>query len=225
MATSAKIAILGDSISAGFNVPAGKSYPDLLKACPFIGRLDNVSLAGTTIGRSGLWYYRPLNFIHRSALLPKDSDLVFVFGGTNDYGSCLDQGEPLGELGDTKDSTFYGALFCLEKKLRLRCPQALLVFATPLSRDNQRWGYPLGEANQFGSFLVDYRDAILLWGKKAGIAVVDLFALAGYQKSDGSLLKVSEDGLHPNELGHALLAAFLAPKLKALLVANGKIEA
>lgn len=211
-------AILGDSISAGHNVPHEKSYAYLLSQAPFVGKFRNVAMSGTTLGRSRRWYNIPFCFYQRSWRVPRQSDLVFVLGGTNDYGSAPKQGVPLGAKGDRTPKTFYGAVDFLYHRLHQHCPHALIVFATPLQRDNLRWGYPLDpEKNEEGHTLKDYRDAILEVGKEDGFEVIDLFNEPAFQFGSPAFQTNMMDGLHPNEKGHALLAAILEEKLEESL--------
>jgi lysophospholipase L1-like esterase len=212
------LAILGDSISAGHNVPRRKSYAYLLSQSPFIDHLQNVSLSGTTLGKSGRFFQRPFSFYKRVWQIHRDSDLVFVLGGTNDYGSAPKQGVPLGKIGDETPATFYGAVAYLYAQLRQRCPHALIVFATPLQRDNLRWGYPHDPfQNADGHTLEDYRDAILEIGKEKGFEVIDLFSEPAFRFGSPDFQANMGDGLHPNAKGHALLAAILADQLQKSL--------
>jgi lysophospholipase L1-like esterase len=212
------LALLGDSISAGKNVPHEQSYAYLLSKAPFIGHFQNVSLSGTTLGRSGHLFQRPFSFYHRLWRIRSDADFVLVFGGTNDYGSAPKQGVILGDKDDKTPATFFGAVRFLYHRLRKHCPHATIVFATPLQRDNLRWGYPQDPLkNAEGHTLQDYRDAILEIGKEEGFGVIDLFSEPAFKFGSPDFEANMKDGLHPNRKGHALLAAILEEAIQKAL--------
>jgi lysophospholipase L1-like esterase len=112
------VCFLGDSITEG----AGASSPDkclvslFTKAHPE-AKVYNFGIGGTRIAKqitpsvNSRW---DKYFAGRIKDMPKVADLIFVFGGTNDYG----HGDaPFGEFGDTDEYTFSGAVYSLMKKL------------------------------------------------------------------------------------------------------------
>ena len=61
-------------------------------------------------------------------------DIVFVFGGTNDYG----HGDaPFGKFEDRTMDTYCGALHYLMRGLIQKYPAAQIVFMTPLHREGE----------------------------------------------------------------------------------------
>ena len=80
-----KITILGDSLSYGSNLDeeerAKYAYPVLLEEILGCEDVVNMSVGGSTVSRAG-----DDAMVERWTDIPKDSDVIIVFGGTND---CL----------------------------------------------------------------------------------------------------------------------------------------
>ena len=127
--------------------------------------------------------------------IPSDAEVIVVFGGTNDYG----HGDaPIGKLGDDTIFTFYGAVYQLIKKIRYAFLNAQLIFVTPLHRQFE---------HERGLNLVDFVNAIKEVCAKENVPVVDLYNLYEVNpENDEDRIKYAPDGLHPNDLGHDLLA-------------------
>ncbi|MFA6829997.1 MAG: SGNH/GDSL hydrolase family protein [Bacilli bacterium] len=198
-----KIACLGDSITYGYALNNRDDvYVNLLSQEDYAQSVQNLGLGGTTIGNSHVDYYLARTFLRRYTQIEADTDIIIVFGGTNDYGSEKDQGVALGELFDTNQSTFYWAVEKLIDSIQSDYPEAKLIFATPLQRNDARWGYPsTSPINQYGSTLEEYRDAIAELCKLYELPVVDLYNLEGMRASDSTFDSLLVDGLHPNPEG------------------------
>ncbi|MBO5788404.1 MAG: SGNH/GDSL hydrolase family protein [Clostridia bacterium] len=153
------------------------------------------------------------DFSTRAPWMDPDVDLIFVFGGTNDFG----HGDaPFGYPQDRTPNTYYGALHVLIITLKACYPHAKLVFATPLDRAT---GNKLRDDGQGGQVsLKDYVCALEEVCAFYGVPVLDLYRDNGDPRFthlyDGSLLS---DGLHPNNEGHALLAARIAAFIEEML--------
>ena len=127
-----RILFLGDSITQG----AGASCPEEryvdvvgeLLACEAL----NFGVGGTRIARQTTPSQESIydeDFLKRSEGMPLDADMVFVFGGTNDYG----HGDA--EMGnmDSKDVyTFCGAVNVLIETLSKKYGKENLCFILPL---------------------------------------------------------------------------------------------
>ena len=137
--------------------------------------------------------------------IPKDTELLVVFGGTNDF----DHGNaPLGKMGDKTIYTFYGALDSLINKIKLLFPDTKVVFATPIHREI--------ETSDKGE-LVDFVNAIKDVCSEYKIPVIDLYNLYKiYPSKEEDKLKYVPDGLHPNDLGHDILADVFIEELEKL---------
>lgn len=202
-----KINFLGDSITEG----VGTSSPDhrfvdvIARQTGAICR--NYGISGTRIARQ----YSPtldnpsfdLDFCTRCVQMDPDADVVVVFGGTNDFG----HGDaPFGSFTDRTRDTFVGAMHELCRLLIGRYPESDIVFVTPLHRLNEN--DPCGDNKPAPvAVLQQYIDAMRQVLEYYSIPVIDLYAGGRMQPSVDVLRELyMPDGLHPNDLGNALLA-------------------
>ena len=202
-----KIAFLGDSITQGVGVSAPeKIYLNLIGEKT--GALCfNYGISGTRIApqriRTADDTYDVNYFGSRVEKMIEDAEIIVIFGGTNDYG----HGDAaLGKLGDTTEDTFYGAYHCLLTKLQQRYPNAELIVMTPLHREFENEQYNSRGLRCVGT-LADYVEAIIATAKAFNVKLVDLYHNC---KLDPQKLEDKQrycpDGLHPNDLGHTLIA-------------------
>ena len=215
----ARINFLGDSITEGFSLvhPETERFPDLIATCEGL-TARNYGLCGTRIARQ----QRPtpgcptfdLDFCQRAREMDQDADAVVVFGGTNDYG----HGDaPLGCFSDRTPDTFYGACHTLMIYLQSAYPVQPILFITPLHRLNEDdisgdSGKPHGQ----GPLRV-YRDILLETALSHGLPVLDLYSESGIDPENPvQREQLMPDGLHPNALGHRILARKITARLKAL---------
>ena len=196
-----KIAFLGDSIAEG----TGASTPDkcfvsLFAAAHPEATVNNYSIGGTKIAAQQVirqdWDKNP--FFTRVEKIDTDTDLIFVMGGTNDFG----HGDvPMGKQGFVINNySFYGAYIALIVSLKARCPDALIVIATPIHRHGEDFiaTRPDGKWT-----LKDYVATIKDVAKYCALPVLDLWATSGIQPNfHADYVKYTVDGLHPNDLGH-----------------------
>lgn len=194
---------LGDSITAGYGTT--KIYHDYLKEFLGLTTVNNYGINGTKIAS--------IDGVDTSAMsvrytnMDNNSDIILVFGGTNDYGNAI----PLGTYTDNVNTTFFGALNVLIKGLLNKYPSKTILFATPLQRN-----YTLGGvggiagvgANSAGFTLLQYVDAIIEVCGYYSIPVIDLYRNAGI--STLNITNFSTDGLHPVAVGHERIAYKMA---------------
>ena len=212
-----KINFLGDSITEGAAV-ADREHNIYWQR---VGIQEGAITRGYGIGGTRIAKKRvpsniarhDLDFIKRADDMDPDADVIVVFGGTNDFG----HGDaPIGKCTDRTEYTFYGALHVLCNKLIEKYPAAQIVFMTPLHRlseDNMinENGQPL-ETNLEG-----FRNIIIEVARYYSIPVLDLWAVSGLQpKVDIIKQTYMKDGLHPNDLGHKMIADKLIGFLKTL---------
>ena len=141
-----------------------------------------------------------------------DADIVFVFGGTNDFGhgdaavGCMDDREPY---------TFYGALHTLFTKIITKYPTAKIVVATPLHRcDEEKFMIKGGVPKAVK--LIDYVNIIREVAEYYALPVLDLYKNSGLQPIVPIIQeKYVPDGLHPNDAGHVILADKIVAFLKS----------
>lgn len=202
-----KAVFLGDSITEGVGVSDPQNiYCERVKRELGLRAAINCGIGGTRIAA------QPddggLSFSDRCRTLDADADLVVVFGGTNDYGHGT---APIGSRNDHTPETYCGALHVLFQSLTEKYPDGVVVL-TPLHRTeetvkNTATGYTLKE----------YVELLKEIAAEYSIPVLDLYAQGGIVPSvPANRERFCPDGLHPNDVGHALIARKLCAFLKCI---------
>jgi lysophospholipase L1-like esterase len=210
-----KVVFLGDSITQGSGASEqGKCYVSLFAAAHPEAEVINLGIGGTRLANQiGTYneYYDTNPFYTRISKIPQDADLICVFGGTNDYG----HGDaPMGSFGDDTYATYYGACYALLRDLQLTVPNAKIVVCTPIHRE--------GESNPAtrsdGKWILkDYVTALKQTAEYFALPVLDLWSVSGIQPCVPFLKeRLAPDGLHPNDVGHALLCEKFDAFIKTL---------
>ncbi len=212
-----KMGVLGDSITEGSGVENLENlyFKRVVRECG-IKEVYADGIGGTRFARQHTPSEKPrydLNFISRVDNIDRDCDLVVVFGGTNDFG----HGDaPIGSPGDDTEDTFWGACNVLCEKLINRFPKSQIVFMGPLHRHNEDSPYGNAKETPEGT-LYDYCEIIQTVTKKYSIPYLDMLQVGGITPKVPVLRELyMPDGLHPNDAGHALIAAKLKGFLKSL---------
>ena len=205
----AKINFLGDSITEGHGVQPEECFVSCF-ASKSGAICRNYGIGGTRIAQQRIPSEEPqwdLDFCQRVDQMDPDADVVVVFGGTNDFG----HGDaPMGTMNDRDTMSFYGALHTLYTKLIARFPTSLIVVATPLHRICE--DMPVSPSGRFFRHypLHDYVCAIREVAEFYALPVLDLYAKSGLQpRVDVINQQYFLDGLHPNSVGHKLLAEYM----------------
>ena len=204
-----RVVFLGDSITEGWGTSdASKIYHQVLKRKYNLALDCECGVGGSRIARRKSSTYDAtkfdLYFRLRAQVMPKDVDIVVIFGGTNDFG----HGDALlGDIDSTDDFTFNGAFNNLINQIKQDCPNADIVFLTPLHRFDE------DKCNGTGYILKDYSDAIIEAAKRHNIYLIDIFNELYINPLDPNLVP---DGLHLNDDGHEILADFLGKKFSEL---------
>lgn len=207
-----KINILGDSITEGYGATSKSyCYAEQLKRCLSLSEIRNYGLGGTRIARQKTTYLDPLfdrDFCQRFGQMDADADAVLVFGGTNDYG----HGDaPFGADSDRTPDSFCGACHFLLQGLKKKYPNVPVMILTPTHRANDDL------FNSNGNRLVDYVNAIRNTAEFYSLPVLDLYACSSLQFQHPHNAELfSVDGLHPNNLGHSILAEEIAQWLQRI---------
>ena len=213
-----KINFLGDSITEGVGTSEkSKIYLNLLKARAELAEVRNYGKSGTRIARQIHVTDHPFDqdFNLRAETMDDDADIVVVFGGTNDFG----HGEvPIGSMDDRTLYTFYGAMHALVLKLLHKYTDKKLVFMTPLHRMNENASANTQKFEGVSAKpLYDYVKAIREVCEYYSVPVLDLYRESGIA---GNVKVVCDiympDGLHPNDLGHEIIAHKLQKFLENL---------
>ena len=130
-----KINFLGDSITYGSGSSCEENiYHQVLKRELSLAVVRNYGIGGTRFALQKGTSKRPKNnaedvnsFSERFDKMSDDADVVFVFGGTNDYG----HGDaPIGTPADRTPDTFYGACHYLMSGTINKFPEARIVIMT-----------------------------------------------------------------------------------------------
>lgn len=197
-----RIAFLGDSITCGACLDNEEnSYVNRIARSFCWKEVLCEAVPGSRIGE----YIGPdprmigPSFLKRYSKMKTKMDIVVVFGGTNDFGIG---NAPLGEWADETPMTFYGALNILLKGMTGQYPEAFLLFLTPLHRRTEEI------PNEYsGAVLSEYVEAIRLKTAEYGMHLLDLFAAKSLQPGPHYYRElILEDGIHPNEKGHEVIA-------------------
>ena len=212
---------LGDSITAGAGVKdiEKNRFDNVLKKIAELGEIYNYGISGTRIapqiifGEAG-----PVDlgdFCKRSKEMNKEADIIIVFGGTNDYGHG---NEPFGEESDRSTDTYCGAVHSLMKYLREEYPDSVIVFMTPMHRSNDTNPSADGrKAINPGKPLEAYVNVICEAAPLYNINVLDLFRTLPLNPNDEAIKQLYvPDGLHPNDLGHHIIAELMYSYLKTI---------
>lgn len=206
-----KINFLGDSITEGRDASCKENgYVSLLQKKYPNAMIRNYGVGGSCISNKCLWGVR--SFCERADEMDPDADVVFVFGGTNDYCCCC----PPGQWGDKTDDTFYGACWKLYDMLNRRYHGKWIVVATPIHRLDEDG--TICEERPMVAPLWDYVRIIKETATYFGFPVIDLFATSGLQPNIDYIREAyTADGLHPNDAGHEILARRVDAALRNLL--------
>ena len=116
---------MGDSITNFFQ------YQPVVQSRLGVGYAPNLGIGGSCLasndaGDNG-------SFAYRVGTMSNKAGLVTVFGGTNDYGHIPPK--PLGVLGDTVNTTVFGAIDKIINTIITTNPMAKFGFITPLQRN------------------------------------------------------------------------------------------
>lgn len=213
-----KVVFLGDSITEGYGTSdISKVYWNVV-AQKTGAICFGYGICGTRIAPQRVpsieHPWEDIYFALRVDEMEPDADIVVVFGGTNDFG----HGDAaFGKMTDRTNDTFFGACHLLMQKIMERYPDAKIVVMTPMHRvDEDETCY-----NDFGvrreGGLVRYVDAIKEVAGFYGAVVVDMFRTCPIQPTyDFHRQRFAPDGVHPNDIGHQLVAQTLLSTLETL---------
>ena len=200
------INFLGDSITFGHEIANEEDKFVNIIARELHAKVNNYSISGTrfTPSREQTNTEMDLTFCQRVDTMDKSADLVFVFGGTNDFGRLAPE---VGEPESDDPTTFYGATNYLMTHLLANYKKDQIIFIIPLYREGENLTY--GSGPQY-LVLEEYRKMIAERAKHYGIAILDIKDKFGKAENNPLFM----DGLHPNEEGNKLIAKLLISYIK-----------
>lgn len=198
-----QIDIVGDSITYGMGASnPSKDYVSVLeKEIKIPIKNDGVSSATIQNGSNN----DQISFINRVKKIDfSKSDIVIVFGGTNDFAQSL----PVGKSTDATDKSLIGALKTVINQIKKSNPNALVLIIPPMWRarinDSSKFVDINTVPNSTGVLFKEYFNAVVKIAKDYKIPYLDLFNNSEInQKNYKDYLA---DGLHPNDKGHRWLA-------------------
>lgn len=203
--------VLGDSFTAR------QKYPYLVQEALGFGKIRGYGVSGSCIATNANNSVNAMSI--RYTAMGGVADLVTVWGGVNDYGKAWGSngGIPLGSKSDKTNLTFYGALRVLIEGLYAKYPPTTkIAFIIPTQVNEAKdTNYKGGkQANTLGFYLEDYCQAIRDICGEYGVPYLDLYRQGGI--SDLNVLQLTEDGLHPNDMGFSYLAPKIANFIEGL---------
>ena len=208
---------LGDSITFGANTT--KVYHQYLKELVGFSVCNNYGIDGASVTNVANGICTRYNNV------ASNSDIIFIFGGTNDF----TYNRPLGEWytlsGTTRTlnkdmSTFRGALAEICDGLITKFPTKQIILMPPIHRFTFS-GQPTDlQPNVIGLYLDDYVECVKEAGRIFGIPVIDLNGESGLyplNTENANAFFHADDKLHPNAEGHLKIAKVIQGKLRTIL--------
>lgn len=214
-----KIACLGDSITEGHQAngwPWHRYIDQWAKNNGIETTVVNLGIGGTLIS-DGVGNTVQA-FVRRLDTIPEDTDVVTIFGGTNDWGNHAE----LGTLESTETSTFYGAYKHILEWLAINRPNTKVITMTPLKRyykgSTTIWKNAQTEPNNKGNVLGDFVRAVKEVSDLYSVPCVDLHNDSGLNPVlEIVRTKFMRDGLHPTAEGNKRMYPIILDKMRPLL--------
>ncbi len=214
-----KISFLGDSITQGHGTSGGPGDPTnhfvtLVGQMGECREVKNHGIGGTRFAKqkNAVDYHDFNDFCKRIEELDEDSDIVVVFGGTNDYG----HGDALlGTFEDRDVYTFYGACHHVMTRMLERFTGKPMLIITPVHRSYE--GNIDSCSHKGDAPLCRFVEIIREVAQYYSIPVLDFYAESGIQPQIEAVReKLCPDGLHPNDEGHKIMANMIYKKLLSM---------
>lgn len=217
--TKLTINFLGDSITEGAWATEPK-YNYVSQVGEKLGcNTNNYGISGTRIAMQTLPSANPVydkDFLTRAKEM-ESADLVFVFGGTNDYGHGDSE---LGNLTSSDSHTFCGAVRNLATYLCKRYGKQNVCFILPLHRyDEDNPHGEFGAQTKLRPSLKDYVKAEIAVLEDMRVHYLD-FRKAFPLPTTNTPTEYFQDGLHPTNKGHELLAELIADYVRKEMSEN-----
>lgn len=136
--------------------------------------------------------------------------------GTNDFLGNLPAGSMSDYIAATNPGSFYGAMRVVIEKIYDVNPSAYIIMCTPRKCHYADFGVPAWDSsNSGGAKLTDFVDAIREIAEYESLPLADFFALTNTNRHNLAAHSV-DNALHPNTLGHQLMANVLIPQFSLI---------
>ena len=155
----------------------------------------------------------PSNFCkqERINLIPKDSEIIIIMGGTNDFGQNI----PMGTFESKDEKTFCGAMLLMIERIKNTIPNAEIFVCSPPYGINNTGGnvnLSFPSVNSQTKTIIDYGDIIKEACKITSthyIPVGEDSGIAYYNIEDNL-----QDGVHPTQTGSNKIAGVMERYLR-----------
>jgi len=213
-----KITVMGDSLTAASNLSeedrAKYAYPVQLQEILNCKEVVNLGIGGSTISSLG-----PDAMVERWNDIPKDSDIIIVFGGANDmlfenkwqYG-ILDYKQRM------KEETFCGDLDTMVSKMEWRYIDnndenyCKIIFVNPPSNILSDAYYNIDPGNHVHQR--EFAAAINQIAQENGFEVIDFYNNNILNTHDANVqTQFMPDGIHGNAEGYRIMAEHIASQI------------
>ena len=178
----------------------GERYTDLAQEYFSFRETVNLGKGGSRITRHTQNEDDKYGMIDRLDTIPWDTDVLCVFGGTNDFGGNV-------KIGSIDSYDYTDFKFCVNEIIKTVLsvyPNIKMYFITPIHRND--W-LPDNTPNGAGHTLKDYVDTIKEVCEMYGIPVLDLWSIYGISPHIESQKNMfMPDGLHPIPIAMKRLA-------------------
>lgn len=214
-----KITILGDSISAGNTLDEEEqdiySYPAQLKEILGCKEVLNLSIGGSSVSSLG-----DNAMVERWREIPKDSDIIIVFGGTNDmlFENKWDFGFIEYENRIKEEPTFCGDFDTLVSKIEYRYREhnednyCKLICINPPSNIKADAFYNTSPGNLIHQS--KFAEAINQIAPEYSFEVIDFYNNNILNTHDSDIVEnFMPDGVHGNAEGYRIMAEHIASQI------------
>lgn len=212
-----KWAAIGDSITEK-NFRTNKNYHDYISESVGGMSVYNYGLSGSGwTGRTLVPAKIKTDATNGTIQTP---DLITVFLGTNDFGVVA---KPLGVFGDVTTDTVAGGIHLVLNNIITEFPTKKIAVFTPLPRYNS-YGLTGGTPNQYGVTLLQICEMIKKHCNHFGIPCLDLYFESNLYVFNADANQYyftapsysNPDGVHPNDLGHQVIAKKIQKFLESI---------
>ena len=190
----------GDSITYGYTSGTTTTENPYIK---LFCAAANATLSNKAVSGSTIIHRNSNDIIDKILAFNGSADIIWIAGGTNDF----DLGLTIGHWGDATNETLYGALKIICEYLNANYPNAKIIWMTPVPYPNEQ-----NRTHAYNN-LDYYTQAIFEVATYYGHSVIcgKTLGMPNYPGAWSSLM--CQDGQHPTELGHRLMARSLCGKL------------